>query len=71
MVCDKTWLDRPASYAAADLAKQCRSLGEDVVVKFLKHGMDDFDRTVSQLGQDGACRKLDANMTFMENSMGR
>lgn len=71
MVCNKTWLDRPASYAVAEMAKLCKSLGETVLMTFLKHGMDDFDRTVSEFGQDGACRKLDANMTFMEKSMRR
>ena len=50
-------------------AKCYKKLGKAAVNKAITRGGDDWDRYVAELGKDGACQQLAANMKHLSNLM--
>jgi hypothetical protein len=68
MICNSKWLDRPASIAMVILSKRCSGLSEDSFFSLAMQGGKDFDNSVTQLGRTIACKKLDKEMTNIDNA---
>jgi hypothetical protein len=68
MICNSAWLDRPASLAMAILSRRCGNLSEGSLISLGTQGAKDFDNSVSQLGRKEACKKLDKEMTNIDNA---
>jgi hypothetical protein len=69
MECNQEWLGRPAFRISTDFTKMCaRHMKTDDMAKYIKRGITYFDDDLKKVAHDAACKKLDANMTMVENS---
>lgn len=69
VICDQTWLGRPASLWVADLATNCRELGSNKILSLIKNGISNFDRIATNDGMVAACKDLDNAIMAVESEM--